>query len=187
MRFTVSLGEDAHITPLDPRDASAIFIETERSRRYLREFLPWVDFVKSIEDTRQFITAELKNVFEGKKVHVTIWHGDRFAGIASIDNIETTNRHATIGYWLGKSHQGHGLMTRTVTALVDHAFEQLHLNRIEIRTHTENMASQAVAKRLGFPLEGTLAQAEWLYDKYVDLHLYGMTADRWKARDSNRD
>lgn len=182
MRFTFSIGEDATLTPLALRDASAIFLETERSRRYLREFLPWVDYVKSIEDTRQFITAEVKNMFEGKKFHVTIWHDDRFAGIASIDHIDTANRHATIGYWLGKSHQGQGLMTRTVKALVDHAFNELHLNRIEIRTHTENVPSQAVTKRLGFQQEGTLAQAEWLYDKYVDLNVYGMTADRWKQQ-----
>ncbi|MGB0371842.1 MAG: GNAT family N-acetyltransferase [Opitutales bacterium] len=181
MRFTVPIGEDAFITPLDLGDASAIFLETERSRRYLREFLPWVDHVKGVEDTRRFISAESKLMFEGRKIHVTIWDEGEFAGICSLFDINKANRSATIGYWLGKRFQGKGLMTRTVKALINHAYEDLHLNRIEIRTHPENKASQAIPLRLGFKLEGTLEQAEWLYDKYVDSNVYGMTADRWKS------
>ena len=182
MRFTFSIGEDAYITPLDLRDASAIFLETERSRRYLREYLPWVDCVKGVEDTCNFINAETKLIHEGRKIHVTIWQDDAFCGIASLFDIDKVNRSATIGYWLGKRHQGKGLMTRTVKALIDHAISQLHLNRLELRAHTENLQSQGVAKRLGFQHEGTLKQAEWLYDKYVDLNVYGMTAERWKAQ-----
>ena len=179
MRFKHSIGGEAYLTPLDLRDASAIFYETERSRRYLREFLPWVDHVKGIEDTRNFINAELKHVFDGQKIHVTIWDGQEFAGICSLFEINRANRSAFIGYWLGKRFQKRGLMTRSVKALVDHAITVLHLNRIEIRTHPENEPSKAVAERLGFVLEGTLSQAEWLYDKYVDNCVWGMTADRW--------
>ena len=37
-------------------------------------------------------------------------------------------------------------------------------------------------ERLGFIQEGMTLQAEFLYDHYVDLYIYGMTADTWKAR-----
>ncbi|MEM9026371.1 MAG: GNAT family protein [Verrucomicrobiota bacterium] len=181
MRFTFPIGEDAYLTPLDLRDASAIYMETERSRRYLREFLPWVDHVKAVEDTRRFITAESKHVFGGKKIHVTIWCEGQFAGICSLFDINKANRSATVGYWLGKSFQGRGLMTRTVRALIEHAFVELHLNRVEIRAHPENKPSRAIPERLGFVLEGTLVEAEWLYDKYVDSCVYGITLNRWKT------
>ena len=185
-RFTCSIGNGARLAPLELSDADVIFNETNKSRRYLREYLGWVDHVKSVEDTRNFIISEAKHVSDGQKVNATIWLNERYAGICGLFNIDKINRSASIGYWLGESFQGNGLMTRSVEALVDHAFQQLELNRVEIRTHPKNIASQGVARRLGFVLEGTLAQAEWLNAGYADSRIYGLTADRWKAQSSSR-
>ncbi|MDP9371062.1 MAG: GNAT family N-acetyltransferase, partial [Chloroflexota bacterium] len=39
--------------------------------------------------------------------------------------------------------------------------------------------SCAIPERLGFAREGTLRQVEWLYDHFVDHHVYGMLAAEW--------
>jgi len=38
----------------------------------------------------------------------------------------------------------------------------------------ENKKRRSVPERLGFVCEGTIRQAEWLYDHYVDHTVYGM-------------
>jgi ribosomal-protein-serine acetyltransferase len=68
--------------------------------------------------------------------------------------------------------------------LVDYAFHEYRLNRVQIRCATENKKSCAIIERLGFMKEGRIRQAEFLYDHYVDLFIYGMIADQWKVRHS---
>lgn len=77
--------------------------------------------------------------------------------------------------------QGKGLMTKACETLVRHAFEDLGLNRVEIRAAVDNRKSRAIPERLGFQQEGVLRDAEWLYDRYADLVVYAMLAKDWSC------
>jgi ribosomal-protein-serine acetyltransferase len=111
-----------------------------------------------------------------------IWSGKLLAGVVTFDYIDWSNRAALIGFWLGKSFQGRGIMTRTCSALVDLAFNQLGLNRVEISCAVENKRCRLVPERLGFENEGISRQREWLYDHFVDTVSYSMLASDWKDR-----
>jgi ribosomal-protein-serine acetyltransferase len=71
-------------------------------------------------------------------------------------------------------------MTLVCRALVSEAFSRYALHRVEIRCATGNVKSAAIPQRLGFTEEGTLRQAEWLFDHWVDLRLFSMLAQDWK-------
>ncbi len=63
--------------------------------------------------------------------------------------------------------------------LTNYAFRQLNMNKVEIRAASGNRKSQRVPMKLGFTNEGTIRQAEWLYDHYVDHVVFGMLASEW--------
>ena len=84
------------------------------------------------------------------------------------------NKKTTIGYWLDKEHQGKGVMTRSVKILINFAFTELGLNRIQINCAPENTKSSSIPKRLGFTKEGIARQSEWLYDHFVDWEQYSL-------------
>ena len=75
-------------------------------------------------------------------------------------------------------------MTAACRALVDHACEELGLNRVSIACATENKKSCAIPERLGFRREGIVRQAEWLYDHFVDHVVYATLASEWQTRRS---
>lgn len=67
---------------------------------------------------------------------------------------------AEIGYWLGAGHQGKGLMTEAVRAVVFHAFETMGLGRIHAKTSTRNAPSMAVLRNSGFVQEGVARKSD---------------------------
>lgn len=59
---------------------------------------------------------------------------------------------------------------------------ELKLNRVEIRAGVHNLKSRAIPERLGFINEGTIRQAEWLYDCYIDHVIYGILESDWNNK-----
>jgi len=63
-------------------------------------------------------------------------------------------RSGTLGYWMGVQHAGQGHMRKAVTALLDFAFTNLRLNRVEAACLPKNMTSINLLKKSGFREEG---------------------------------
>jgi RimJ/RimL family protein N-acetyltransferase len=61
-----------------------------------------------------------------------------------------------IGYWLGAPYWGHGYATEATRALIDHAFEDLGLERLEAGARVSNPASRRVLEKCGFQWSGVM-------------------------------
>jgi RimJ/RimL family protein N-acetyltransferase len=55
-----------------------------------------------------------------------------------------------IGYWLGAPYWGHGYATEAARAVIDYAFEDLGLERLEAGARVSNPASRRVLEKCGF-------------------------------------
>ncbi|RLL41769.1 N-acetyltransferase [Oceanobacillus piezotolerans] len=177
--FPYEVDDRIVLKPLIEEDAESLFQLTDRSRLYLREWLPWVDSTVKIEDSLQFIQHVQKLYEENKGLTLGVYYQGNLAGSLSYNLIDWSNKVAYIGYWLADEFQGKGIMTNSVRALIDYAFQDLQLNRVDIRAAYENKKSRAIPERLGFTKEGQIRQAEWLYDHYVDHIVYGMLQSEW--------
>ncbi|MFC4558442.1 GNAT family N-acetyltransferase [Virgibacillus kekensis] len=180
--FIIEIDNEIALKPLDIKDAGFLFELTDSSRDVLRQWLPWVDGTKTIEDSKTFIRLAEKSLIEKRGLTTGIFYENNLAGVIGFNNFDWSNEIGYIGYWLGTDFQGKGIMTRAVNGLIDYAFHSLGLNRIEIRAAYGNRRSRAIPERLGFQIEGQIRQAEWLYDHYVDHVVYGMLASEWKFR-----
>jgi ribosomal-protein-serine acetyltransferase len=107
--------------------------------------------------------------------------------VVGLHFIDWPNRRTSLGYWLGASYQGRGLITKSCGVLLDHLFTELGLNRVEIACAVGNTKSRAIPERLGFVQEGVLRQQEWLYDHFVDHAVYAMLAASWLERGHEQD
>lgn len=178
--FIHKIDENVSLKLIEIKDAQKVFELTDKSRAYLKEWLPWLDFTTKVEDTEAFIQGCLKGYAENKSLNAVILFKGEIAGVAGYNNINWSNKTAFIGYWLGEEYQGNGIMTKVARALTNYAFHDLDLNKVEIRAAVENRKSRSIPERLGFVNEGSIRQAEWLYDHYVDHAVYGVLAKEWK-------
>ncbi|TQR20604.1 GNAT family N-acetyltransferase [Psychrobacillus vulpis] len=178
--FTYHMDDKTMLKMLDLRDSERLFDLMIGSKETLREWLPFIDFTKTVSDTQNFIQSTMKQYSENNGFQAGIWYEGNLAGVIGFHKIDWNNKSTSIGYWLGNDYVGLGLMTKSVKALVDYALKDLQLNRVEIRAAVENKKSRAVPERLGFTEEGCVRQSEWLYDHFVDHVVYGMLRSEWE-------
>jgi RimJ/RimL family protein N-acetyltransferase len=62
----------------------------------------------------------------------------------------------SIGYWVAADARGRGVATRALILLSRWALTEGGVERLELTTHPENIASQRVAEKAGFTREGVL-------------------------------
>lgn len=179
--FTYNIDDKTMLKMLDLRDSEQLFDLIIQSKDTLSEWLPFVDYTKSVDDTKGFIQSTMKQFSENNGFQAGIWYDGKIAGVIGFHKIDWNNKSTTIGYWLGNDYVGLGLMTKSVKTFIDYAMNDLNLNRVEIRAAVENKKSRAIPIRLGFKEEGCVRQAEWLTDHYVDHVVYGMLAPEWKS------
>jgi ribosomal-protein-serine acetyltransferase len=183
--FTLIVDENIILRILSGRDAAPLFTITDQSRDYLKRWLPWVDDTRTVDDSFMFIKSSLEIYNRRTGMTAGIFLDEALVGVVGYNNLDFKNKIGSIGYWLAQDQQGKGIMTKAVHTLMTYGFQNLKLNRVEIRAAKENVSSQAIAKRLGFQHEGQIRQAEWLYDHYVDHVIYGMLLDDWLGIQNN--
>jgi RimJ/RimL family protein N-acetyltransferase len=77
-------------------------------------------------------------------------------GLVSLRIAERDPGLAAVGYWLRPEARGRGAATAAVQLIARWAFDELGVERLELTTAPENVASQSVAERAGFTREGVL-------------------------------
>lgn len=81
-------------------------------------------------------------------------------------------RSAEIGYWLGESYWGRGIVSAAVGAATAYAFRELDLLRVFAVPFVRNSASARVLERAGYRLEGTMRCSAVKDGEVLDQHLY---------------
>ena len=168
-----------------PEESEEILTVVDANRDHLREWLPWLDSTKTVEDETSFINGALEEYGKGEGVIYSIRKNGEFIGCIGLNWIDYDNRGCGVGYWLSKEHTRHGIATRSCVRLMEHCFDDHGLHRFVLEAATGNFASRAIAERLGMRLEGITKDREWLYDHYVDSALYAITAPEWQSRDQD--
>jgi ribosomal-protein-serine acetyltransferase len=190
-RFAIARSPDRYeLRLLQKEDAAALFALTDANRDYLRQWLPWLDAIAGVNDTQNFIEHTRQQAIDLQGFVAAIWElgevavtTDRLVGVIGLNKIAWQHRIGDVGYWLGESDGGRGIMTSACEVLVDYAFSTLNLNRLVIACATQNQRSRAIPVRLGFEHEGVAREAEWLYDRFVDHEIYALLKRDWHSRD----
>ena len=163
---------------LDEADADELYRLIDANRAYLARWMPWAPD-QTPATTLAFIRLTRRQAASNDGFQAALIHEGAIIGIAGFHAVNWAHRSTTIGYWLDDGHQGRGLMTGAVRTLVDHAFREWDLHRVEIRAATDNHRSRAIPERLGFREEGVQREAERIGERYNDLAVYGLLAPEW--------
>ena len=168
------VDDDLILKEIQLNDANAIFEIIDHQRDYLREWLPFIDYTRHVGDTRAYIFSIYDKPFDRRDIVFTIMYKGNIVGLMGLKGTDRDNHKTEIGYWLSQDMQGKGIVTRSCYRLIQYLFENMSMNRIQIRVGITNEKSKNIPKRLGFKLEGIERCGELLSSGFLDLEIYSM-------------
>ena len=180
--FTKTIGDGLDLRLIEDRHVPELFECVRRNLARLRPWMPWATDDYSLDGCRAWQRAALERFARNDGFTAGVFERGRIVGTIGFHALVWKDRSTSIGYWLDAAAQGRGVMTAACRAMVDHAFGELGLNRVEVRCGTGNARSRAIPQRLGFTEEGVCRQGERVGDAYLNLVVYGLLADEWRGR-----
>ena len=145
---------------------------------YPAGFLP----VKTLEDEIYYLEHILPE--RNEKGNLPVGYGIVVKGTDKIvGSVDFNHRHEDdvleIGYTLHPDYWGRGYVPEAACALLDLAFRELGLHKIELTCFGYNVQSQRVAEKLGFTLEARIRDRKDVQENRCDSLIYGLLRSEW--------
>jgi len=178
--FSMTVAEGVRLRPLEVWHAVDFAEHLDRAREHIR---PWVGpaFVTDSVDGARATVQRYADAAaaDGARLY-GLWEGDVLVGGVMFVTFDPGWGICEIGCWLEPAAEGKGLITRSVSALLDWAFGTRGMSRAEWRCRTDNERSVAVAHRLGMHSDGVL-RSSWVYQgRRYDKQVFSLLRHEWR-------
>lgn len=110
--------------------------------------------------------------------------------VSAMNVTRSLSQSAYLGYFIHNKFWGQGFGKESVKMMIDIAFRELKLHRLEAGIEGTNRRSIRLAKSLGLRKEGTKKRMVYLRGGWQDLVMYSITSEevdiKWKGATENR-
>lgn len=163
------------IKPLEMQDVPAVFEAIDESKAEVSRWMDWCRSDYTPADAESWIEAAVHGRAEGSNYQFGIFDSEgRFLGACGISGIERQAKYANLGYWVRTRDSGRGIAAEAARQVVDWAFTNTDLQRIEILAAVGNRRSQRVAEKIGAVREGVLRSRLKVFGRFHDAVLYSI-------------
>ncbi|THV32159.1 GNAT family N-acetyltransferase [Glycomyces paridis] len=181
--FEASLGGGVRLRPLVPELADELLKHMDRGREFIGRYVAIADVVSDAAGARSFLDAYAAKTAADTGRIWGVWSDDVLVGGVLFRTMDFRMQTAEAGCWLEPAATGKGLVTRSVSAIIDWAIEERGIHRVDWYAATRNAASVAVAQRLGMTREGVLREAYLHRGERYDMEVWSVLAPEWIARE----
>jgi RimJ/RimL family protein N-acetyltransferase len=173
-------GELVTLGPIQ-RDYLPRYVEWLNDWQVRRCLAPNLPHPYTLEDEEGWFNHQRQE--QDARLFAILTRGEgRLLGNCGLHQIDWTNRHATLGIFIGdKNYWGKGYGTDTTQALLRYAFEEANLHRIELEVFAFNTRATRMYDKVGFRVEGTRKQALFREGAWHDEHIMAILRDEWTA------
>ncbi|MFX0022253.1 MAG: GNAT family N-acetyltransferase [Candidatus Hermodarchaeota archaeon] len=144
-------------------------------RKYAREIIPI-----RVDDAKKWFEESERGVPD--YVGFVIWHkkDKKPIGTIGLGMINWVDGWANLGASIGESaYWNKNLTTEAAKLVIEYAFNELNLNKLQACAAIENIGSWSVAEKLGFEFEGFGKKDMYVDGIYLDEKRYGLLKEDW--------
>ena len=159
------------LEPIAPHHAPELFAVTDANRDILENEIPQAHLVATLQDTKQFINKSIDDAEKRLSYLYAIMVGGQIAGTINMRWANLDNNYGAMGYWLGQSYQGCGIVTKCVKTVTQYAFD-CGIKTMEIGCSAKNIPSQNVAIGAGYTFYKEFPNVKLPSGELTDAYLY---------------
>jgi len=128
------------------------------------------------ENARNFIAFATKD----DPIHIFAIDidGKAVGGIGVHPQQDVYRKNAELGYWLGESYWGNGIITAAIREVVPFAFKTYDITRLFARPYDHNIASQKALEKCGFKLEARFEKTFFKNGEFLDELVYAIRREK---------
>ncbi len=131
-----------------------------QNRDHLQDHFPQLvgDISATVEDTEIFVRERIAGWLLQNDYAFGIWSNEttKLIGYVHLFEINWEVPSAEISFFIDKDQKKKGLMTEVMARIIRFGFKQLELEKIYLRTLSDNFDCQRLVRRVGFSREGDL-------------------------------
>ncbi len=165
------------IKVLTIEDAEEVLKYYIRNKEHLEKVEPLRDKkFYTLEIQKNIIQEGYRQFLNGTSMECGIFIKNKLIGIIKLSNIVYgIFKNGIIGYSIDKEQEGKGYMKEALMAVVEYAFKEMRLHRIEASALVENERSKGVLKTCGFKELGVNEKYLFINGKWRDHITYYKT------------
>jgi ribosomal-protein-alanine N-acetyltransferase len=139
--------------------------------------------IKKRDEAHELVRQEIKNARSENCINwgIALPDTDFLIGKFTLFNFHAQNRRAEVGYVLNRAHWGKGYMTCVMERVLEFAFTELSLHRLEADTDPHNEASLGLLQKFGFKREGYFRERWYVHEKWLDSVMLGLLKKEYEA------
>lgn len=166
-------GRSVRLRPWREDDAAAVAEMCDDTT--ISRWMPIMPSPYTVEDGEEWVGDAERKWREDHAANFAVEDVPTGRLVASIGmRIETDHARGEIGYLVHREWRGRGIARACIGLLTDWAFDDLGLERIEIRADVRNVPSRRTAGGSGYRYEGMLRGAMTVQGERVDDALYAL-------------
>lgn len=180
--YGVPLGDDgAELRPLEVWHADELLANIDRGRELIGTYTGLAATVPDLESARRYLASYgEKRAADSGSLH-GIWLAGTLVGGLLFRTWDSARGVCEAGCWLEPAAVGRGLVTRGMRPLLDWAFDERGMHRVEWHVSSANTPSVNVARRLGMTHEGTFRESMPHGGGRADMQVWSLLAPEWRA------
>lgn len=171
--FPVLASDRLVFRHLDENDANEIF--QLRSDKETMKYIPR-PLVTNKEQALEHIRMIEEKIQDNTGINwaISLKGSPKMIGIIGFYRLKPENFRAEIGYMLLPEFSGKGIITESISRLIDYGFNEMRLHSIEAVIDPENIASAKVLEKNNFIKEAHFKENEFFEGKFLDSVIYSI-------------
>jgi RimJ/RimL family protein N-acetyltransferase len=167
------MNDSLTIRQYEDSDVDELVTAVHESLNDLQPWMPWGTASYSASDAASWIRASRDGHINGSMYDFAVVDEvGRYLGSCGLNQISLLNGVANLGYWVRSSAAGFGVAPAAVRKVVDWAFHNTKLNRLEVVVAVGNVRSRRVAEKAAAQLDAVLRKRVLVEGRPSDAALY---------------
>ncbi|WP_330298723.1 GNAT family N-acetyltransferase [Streptomyces sp. NBC_00503] len=177
--FSIDLAEGAQLFPLEVRHAEEFLAHMNRGRAFIGQYVGLPDVVADLDGARSYLGTYAQRAANDTGRLYGIRVDGVLVGGVLFRTFDTGSGTCEAGCWLEPTAAGRGLVTKACRTIIDWAFQDRGMHRVEWHVAPANKKSIAVAERLGMTREGVLRENDLYRGLRQDTEVWSVLTHEW--------